>query len=489
MNAWMRQVIRPWMLVLTEPANHKRQPLYYFAKGMGVIYAIAFLSLMVQWNGLYGPDGIFPLETTLSALNSYSFFTVPHLFFSSHPVFVWSLLGMGLVASLCLILGYLPLISAITTWSIYLSCISLGRDFMSFQWDILLVEMGFLLLFSVPMTVKWTRADSFTVPRILIWAYYACCIRLLFMSAAVKLLSHDPSWSELSALFVHYYTQPLPHMGGWLAHQLPQWAHRFSVIVMFVIEFGAPVLIVINQRTRRVACYSIWVLMAVISLTGNYGFFNLLTALLAYLLLDDSSATLKQVNESKHGEWVTQVKTGVAITVIMLGLCTEGSRLFTGPLQKFCASIKAPFNAFHISNGYGLFAVMTQSRQELEIWGSLNGSDWKPYLFKVKPNTKRDQPKWVWPHQPRFDWQCWFVPLRPYSQYSWINACILSLFEQRKSVEALFKAVPFEQAPQQLVLVTRDYRFTSIKEKRDGDKWWVTGNPVQFSPIFKNPAQ
>src|SRR5207249_2443895 len=122
----------------------------------------------------------------------------------------------------------------------------------------------------------------------MLWLCRWLLFRLMFMSGAVKLLSDDPSWWKLTALTFHYETQPLPTWIGWYAHQLPVWFQKISVAVMFGIELAAPFLILCGRRPRQIACGAFVLLMLLISLTGNYCFFNLLTVALCVLLLDDA---------------------------------------------------------------------------------------------------------------------------------------------------------------------------------------------------------
>src|SRR5438876_6073156 len=213
------------------------------------------------------------------------------------PTFCWLDAGDGLlhfqcaagtVLSLLLIAGFLPVLALVFLWAIYLSLSTVCRDFLSFQWDILLLETGFLAIFLAPR--RWLPGFSReTAPSLtVLWLCRWLLFRLMFMSGAVKLLSGDATWSKLTALTFHYETQPLPTWVGWYAHQLPVWFQKTSVALMFVIELALPVLIFFGRRGRQIACGAFLLLMLLISLTGNYCFFNLLTVTLCVLLLDDA---------------------------------------------------------------------------------------------------------------------------------------------------------------------------------------------------------
>ena len=58
-------------------------------------------------------------------------------------------------------------------------------------------------------------------------------------------LRHDPCWTNLTCLFYHYETQPLPNPLSWFFHYLPAWAHRFGAVFshfvqIIVLEHAGP---------------------------------------------------------------------------------------------------------------------------------------------------------------------------------------------------------------------------------------------------------
>ena len=106
----------------------------------------------------------------------------------------------------------------------------------------------------------------------------------MFLSGVTKLLSGDSTWRGLTALDVHYETQPLPSWIGYYAHQLPEWFQKLSVVNMYVIEIGLPFLIFAPRRLRHVAAVGMILFMVLIAATGSYCFFNLLAVTLCILL-------------------------------------------------------------------------------------------------------------------------------------------------------------------------------------------------------------
>jgi hypothetical protein len=147
---------------------------------------------------------------------------------------------------------------------LYLSLDTAGQMFMNYQWDALLLEAGFLAAF---------LGSEVAIVKLFRWLL----CRLIFLSGAVKLLSQDTTWSHLTALPVHYQTQPLPTPLAWYFYQLPGMFQRISVIFVFFVELIVPLLVLAPRRIRFFAGFAITVLQLLIFLTGTYAFFNLLT--------------------------------------------------------------------------------------------------------------------------------------------------------------------------------------------------------------------
>ena len=140
----------------------------------------------------------------------------------------------------------------------------------------LLLEAGFLAIFLG--SSNW-----------IVWLFRLLLFRLMFLSGAVKLLSHDPSWRNLTALQFHYWTQPLPTPLAWYVNQLPAWFQRASTAGVFFIELLVPWLIFMPRRVRHGAAWLLIFLQVLILTTGNYAFFNLLAIALCLFLFDDQA--------------------------------------------------------------------------------------------------------------------------------------------------------------------------------------------------------
>src|SRR5262249_39481919 len=234
-----------------------------------------------------------------------------------------------------------------------------------------------------------------------------------------KLLSGDETWSALTALDYHFWTQPLPTPLAWYAAQLPQAILAGGTAATLAIELVVAFLVFLPRRPRAFAAWCVLAFQALIVLTGNYNFFNLLTMFNCVFLFDD--AALRRVVPAKLASWVkrrapqpgraaTTVAAIVAFVIVPAGVNVLAQTVAhtSLPVARTLSKLIAPLM---IVNRYGLFAVMTTSRPEIIVEGSSDGETWHEYAFRYKPGALTRAPPWNIPHQPRVDWQMWFAAL------------------------------------------------------------------------------
>ena len=266
---------------------------WLFLRLLGIVYFFAFLSLATQILGLIGEKGILPAPGFLAIIaervgrERYWFFpTLAWLSPSDTSLQVMS--AGGVVGSILLIFDIAPILVLSLLWILYLSLVTVGQDFLSFQWDSLLLEAGFLAILIASWHL-WPRGSQRTEPpKVPRWLLWFLLFRLMFSSGMVKLSSGDPTWRNLTALEYHYYTQPLPTPIAWYVHLAPAWFQHGSTVFMFFIELAIPFLIFAPRLWRFVGGGFMILLQLLIALTGNYAFFNLLTLALCVLLFDDA---------------------------------------------------------------------------------------------------------------------------------------------------------------------------------------------------------
>jgi lipase maturation factor 1 len=477
------------------PSTYARAS-WLFLRMLGIVYLVAFWSLGGQVVGLVGHEGILPADRYMEGARALTgldrFWLLPTLAWArASDVSLQSLcIGGGALASL-LVAGILPSVVLPLLWLTYLSLSVVCREFLSFQWDALLLETGFLAIFLAPLTRRERTRDLSDPPRLAVWLLLWLLFRLMVGSGAVKLASGDPTWHHLTALAFHFETQPIPTPIAWYADRLPLWLLKGLTAGVLAIEIGAPFLILTPRRLRALAFAPLVGLQALIALTGNYAFFNLLTAALCLFLLDDAALGDGGNRSVRTGRTAANrvrqyLLVSVAAAIIPVSAVTFAGALGIGlpgsAVVDPLASLIAPFRSV---NAYGLFAVMTTTRPEIILEGSEDGATWMEYEFRYKAGDVRRRPPWVAPHQPRLDWQMWFAALGRFDDERWFQNFCVRLLEADGAVLKLLERDPFPgRKPRYIRAVLYRYRFSDPATARRNDVWWVRERLGEYSPVL-----
>ena len=468
-------------------------------RGLGLTYLAAFASVGVQVEGLLGRRGILPaaefLDEVRQALGPSGYWRFPTLLWlNGSDAALHALCWGGAAVSALLCVGLLPGPCLAILWAFYLSLVVVGQDFLSFQWDYLLLEAGLLAVLFAPWDVVWLGRARREPSRVVLWLFRWLVFRLMLASGLVKLASGDPAWRAWEALQYHYETQPLPTWTSWYAHQLPPWFQKVSVGFMFWAELVAPFLVFAPRRPRMVGFWSLALLQVLIAATGNYGFFNLLSLVLCLSLVEDWDWRIRDRDKSPPPRPVPIRATvlGLVAAVVVLVTLLEGAAAVCrqGPLPAPWERVRGwleplepvrgwlePLRSF---NAYGLFAVMTTRRPEIQVEGSDDGETWAPYLFRWKPCEPDRRPRFTTPHLPRLDWQMWFAALGLNCRSEiWFLRFEQRLLEGSPPVLRLLRADPFLGRPPRYLRARLDlYRFT----RPGAADWWTREEAGLYCP-------
>lgn len=477
----------------TQANNNNNLVQSLFIKLLALIYFLAFTSLLPQIKGLIGINGILPVQNFLNQIlasaGSKAYTTLPTIFWldaSDNYMIAACLLGM--LFSISLFFGFYTRLTLISNWALYLSFLSVSRVFLAYQWDILLLETGFLAIFLAFLPAS----------KSILWLTRFLLFKLMFMSGLVKILSGDPSWQKLTALDYHYFTQPIPNPLSWLIDKLPTIIDKASILIMFAIELLCPFLIFAKARARLIAFYAFVLLQLLIIISGNYCFFNLLTLALSTLLLEDRHLSVlpKRIVSFLNGDGQTKtpkfkiINSTISISLFIVLMTLNSFYL----INKIVPSFKMPnlvtelvhkTYPWHLSSAYGLFAVMTKERNEIIIEASNDGKEWLAYEFHWKVGKLKKLPGQVAPHQPRLDWQMWFTALRGFNQSSngWFMAFIEKLLVGEKEVLKLLAFNPFPDKPPKYIRASfYRYKFSSLKEFTESGQYWTREYIGKFMP-------
>ena len=475
---------------------------WLFLRLLGLVYLLAFVSYWIQLPGLNGERGILPASEFFRRLRDLlggaAFLEFPSIcWLGANDTALYAWCGAGIVAAVVLIIGLVPLPCLVFLWFDYLSLTVAGQLFYQYQWDILLLEAGFLSILLAPIALRLGGpANPPPAARFLIvWLLF----RLIFSSGVVKLTSGDPAWVNGTALDYHYLTQPLPTPLAWFAQQLPAAWQAISVWTMFVVELALPFFLFGPRRVRLLAVAGIVTLQLLIALTGNYGFFNLLTLLLCLMCVDDavwrrltpSGWKLERGRTSPARFAPRKFVFAAALVIVLLSLVPLAAAFRRPmPLLEPLMVAYGPVAPFRTINGYGLFAVMTKERREISIQGSEDGITWKTYTFRFKPGDPQRAPPWVAPYMPRLDWQMWFAALGTAEQNPWFLRFLERVLNGSPAVSALLEENPFPSGPPRFVRALSDrYTFTTMAEGRRTGLWWSVEPAAIYFPAVSLEAR
>lgn len=525
-----------WLFDPQAGSRNRFVPRWIFLRALAAIYFSAFFSLLFQIEGLNGPRGILPAQSFLAAVKGEigvrGFWYAPTLFwFSAGSHMVMAVMWLGLIASIAAFCNAWPRLCFLVCFLCFLSFVAAAEAFSNYQSDSMLLEAGFLALFFAPrgMLPGWgiqsppSRASMF----LLQWEWF----RIYFESGIVKLLSGETQWRNYTAMDEYYQNGPLPTWIGWYVEHLPHWFHAATVVATLAMEIVVVWMLFLPRRARFI-CFCIvtpWEIGVI--LTANYTFLNYLVLALGFLLLDDRSVrrlvpkrlrgilpdfsrqdhaprdnASAPIAEQEHSgederstpasvrgasEYFNAARVAVAAwMLIWIAYATTAEMLeMPWPALPLPSAPVVALEPFRIANQYGLFAVMTRGRYEIEFQGSNDGRNWTPYLFRYKPQALNEKPRIYAPYQPRLEWDLWFASLGDWQQNDFVPLTEERLLVNDADVLTLFDGSPFPHAPPLYVrAVMWQYWFTSVEEKRRTGNWWKRTLIGLYAPVLTRQA-
>jgi hypothetical protein len=507
------QVFRRWF----DPrygASDRLMPRWIFLRCLGLIYFSAFYSLVFQIRGLLGPEGILPAGDYLVALTkqmgaSRYWFAPTLLWISSGGHTLTAICWAGMIAAVLLVLNLWPRAMLFVCFVCYLSFVAPAQDFSGYQSDGMLLEAGFIAMFFAPAGLRPglgrasppSRASYF----LLQWEWF----RIYFESGMVKLLSGEPQWRNFTAMDEYYQNGPLPTWIGWYVQHLPHAVHAFATGATLVLELGLVLMLFLPRRWRLVCFFIVTAWQVPVILTANYTFLNYLVLVLGFLLLDDRfclrvmparwrvrlqpqlEPEQAAVEEAWNPHPFTALKLALTSVVLSWIFYATVAQLvwMLRPHLPLPLSPVIALEPFRIANRYGLFAVMTRGRYDIEFQGSDDGQTWKTYSFKYKPQDPAQKPRIYAPYQPRLDWNLWFASLGSWRENLFVVSTEERLLAGSKDVLALFDGNPFPNAPPKEVrAVLWQYWFTSMAEKGATGMWWRREYIGVYAPVLERDA-
>ena len=260
---------------------------------LGAVYAIAFLVAARQILPLIGSHGLSPLDLYLDRVRdtlgsqTAGFIRLPLLFWFVHSDAVLQTTAWIGFALACLVVaGYANALMMAALWLLYMSFVHAGQDWYGYGWEIQLLETGFLAIFLCPLL------DGRPFPKrapsiVIVWLFRWLIFRIMLGAALIKLRG-DPCWRDLTALYYHFETQPIPGpLSRWFCF-LPHGVLKAGVLFNFLAELVAPWFAFYPRIARRIAGVIMISFQITLILSGNLSFLNWLTIVPALACLDDA---------------------------------------------------------------------------------------------------------------------------------------------------------------------------------------------------------
>ena len=442
-----------------------------FQRALGAVYLVAFLVALNQFRALLGDRGLLPIRTYLRRTSFRRAPSIFHWYYSDRFFAVVAVTGAVLAAATVLgVTDRLPLPLAmivwLVLWGLYLSIVNVGQRWYSFGWESLLLEAGFIAIFLGNSSV----APPLPVLIALRWLLF----RLEFGAGMIKLRG-DACWRDLTCLYYHHETQPMPGPFSWYFHRLPKPLHRVEVAANHVTQLVVPFGLFLPQPVAGTCAAIMIVTQLWLVISGNFAWLNWMAIVLALPVLPDGvwQTLISGLSVDLHAEaplwWVL---IGCALAAVVAALSWR-------PVQNLLSraqAMNASFNAWHLVNTYGAFGSITRDRFEIVIEGTRDPdgeTGWQEYEFRGKPGDPRQRPRQFAPYHLRIDWLMWFAALSPAYAQPWFPRLMSRLLEGDRATVRLLRHNPFPEAPPVLLRARRyQYRYTTWEQRRRDGTWW-----------------
>ncbi|MFH9419478.1 lipase maturation factor family protein [Streptomyces sp. NPDC017529] len=451
-----------------------------FQRMLAVLYLVAFVAAARQFRALMGERGMLPVPEFVRRV---PFRKAPSVFqwrYSDRFFALWSWGGALLAAAVAAgAADAVPLGAAMAMWAVlwgmYLSIVNVGQTWYGFGWESLLLETGFLAVF--------LGNDDTAPPVLVMWLLRWLLFRVEFGAGLIKMRG-DRCWRDLTCLYYHHETQPMPGPLSWFFHRLPRPLHRVETAANHFAQLVLPVLLFTPQPVATWAALGIAVTQLWLVLSGNFAWLNWLTIALA-LSAVDVPWLARPARFPGVPVWFAVLTAAVTAFVAYRSYRPVRNLLSRQQLMN------TSFDPLHLVNSYGAFGSVTRVRREIVIEGTDSAvaspdAVWREYGFKGKPGDVRRLPRPYAPYHLRLDWLMWFAALSPAYARSWFGPLVERLLENDTDTLRLLRHNPFPDAPPALVRARLyEYRFTTWRELRETGAWWHRTELRDFLPPTK----
>jgi hypothetical protein len=475
--------------LLSRGGDDYRLTRFVILRLLGLVYAVAFLVAANQLVPLVGEHGLTPAVDYLHRIHtsvgsSFSgMMGLPTLFWfgisdRGLTAFAWA----GFALSLVVVAGYANAIILAILWAMYMSIVHIGQIWYGYGWESQLLETGFLSIFLCPL-IDPRPFPSRPPPVLVLWLFRWLGFRIMVGAGLIKLRG-DSCWRDLTCMYYHYETQPIPSPISRYLHFAPHWFHKIETAWNHFAELVVPWFSFGPRRARHIAGVLLVSFQLLLIISGNLSFLNYVTIIPFLACLDDTfwrrilPARLVRAGDRTDAEPdLSLLQNGVALVLTALV-----AWLSIAPVTNLVSArqvMNTSFDPLDLVNTYGAFGVVGRERDEIIFEGTneaVIGGDtqWKPYEFKAKPGDPNRAPPFIAPYQPRIDWQIWFAAMASPGEYPWTLHFVWKLLHNDQATLSLLANNPFRDAPPRHIRA-RLYRYHFAPL---GEKAWWTREPI-----------
>ncbi|MFI9249856.1 lipase maturation factor family protein [Streptomyces sp. NPDC053069] len=447
-----------------------------FQRALAAVYLVAFLTAALQFRALLGERGMLPIPGFVARIPFKRAPSLFHLRYSDR--FFAGCAWTGAAVSAALLAGadsLLPLWAGIllwlVPWALYLSIVNVGQTWYAFGWESLLLETGFLAAF--------LGNDEVAPPIVVLFLLRWILFRVEFGAGLIKMRG-DACWRELTCLYYHHETQPMPGPLSWFFHHLPKPLHRAEAAANHITQLVVPVLLFTPQPIASAAAALMIVTQLWLVLSGNFSWLNWITVVLALsaLRIPGSAPSVPSAPL-----WYEVLVLAVAALLLFLSYHPVVNMISRRQVMN------RSFDPLHLVNTYGAFGSVSRVRYEVVVEGTLDAvpredSDWREYEFRGKPGDTRRWPRQFAPYHLRLDWLMWFAALSPGYAGDWFGGLVERLLENDRDTLRLLRRSPFppDTPPRYVRARLFRYRYTTWRELRESGACWERSYVREYLP-------
>ena len=456
---------------------------------LGFVYAVAFLVAAQQLVPLIGGHGLTPANHFLAAIQSQlgsstkCMWRVPTLFWfglSDNLLSTFSWIGFAL--SLVVLAGYANAIILAILWMMYMSIVHVGQIWYGYGWEIQLLETGFLSIFLCPL-LDGRPFPKCRPPLLIIWLFRWLGFRIMIGAGLIKLRG-DPCWRDLTCLYYHYETQPIPNPISRYLHFAPHWFHQVETAWNHFIELIVPWFSFGPRHARHIAGVLLVSFQIILIISGNLSFLNYITIIPFLACFDDTflrhvlpKSIVRRAERAAQESEPSRIENTIAIVLSILVVY-----LSIAPVLNLVSGrqlMNYSYDPLDLVNTYGAFGSVGRERPEIIFEGTddtfiTGDTKWREYEFKAKPGDPNRRPAIIAPYQPRIDWQIWFAAMASPAEYPWTLHFVWKLLHNDPGTLSLLANNPFPNAPPHYIRARLyRYRFAPL-----GDRTWWKREPI-----------